>query len=63
VADVLALSGYLYPDRFGLMPFDALEEIPERNGLNAVFNMAGLSQFMNSLLLMSSTKASTLSRC
>jgi len=44
------------------MLFDVVEEMLGRNGLNAVFNMVGLSQFMNSLLLMSSTKASTISR-
>ena len=40
-------SGYLYPNRFGLILFDALEEIMGRNGLNAILNMAGLSQFID----------------
>jgi len=41
-------SGYNYPNRFGLILFDALEEIMGRNGLNAILNMAGLSQFIDS---------------
>lgn len=40
-------SGFYYPDRFGLILFDALEEIMGRNGLNAILNMAGLSQFID----------------
>ena len=40
-------SGYLYPNRFGLILFDALEEIMGRNGLNAILNMAGLAQFID----------------
>lgn len=40
-------SGYFYPNRFGLILFDALEEIMGRNGLNAILNMAGLAQFID----------------
>ncbi len=40
-------SGFYYPNRFGLILFDALEEIMGRNGLNAILNMAGLSQFID----------------
>ena len=40
-------SGYYYPNRFGLILFDALEEIMGRNGLNAILNMAGLAQFID----------------
>ena len=40
-------SGLYYPNRFGLILFDALEEIMGRNGLNAILNMAGLSQFID----------------
>jgi hypothetical protein len=47
VADTPEPSGYYYPNRFGLILFDALEEIMGRNGLNAILNMAGLSQFIN----------------
>lgn len=39
-------SGLYYPNRFGLILFDALEEIMGRNGLNAILNMAGLSHFI-----------------
>jgi hypothetical protein len=47
VANTPELSGYYYPNRFGLILFDALEEIMGRNGLNAILNMAGLSQFID----------------
>lgn len=40
-------SDLYYPNRFGLILFDALEEIMGRNGLNAILNMAGLSQFID----------------
>ena len=40
-------SGLFYPNRFGLILFNALEEIMGRNGLNAILNMAGLSQFID----------------
>ena len=40
-------SGLFYPNRFGLILFDALEEIMGRNGLNAILNMAGLAQFID----------------
>ncbi|MBN1873279.1 MAG: 4-vinyl reductase [Anaerolineae bacterium] len=42
-------SGFYYPNRFGLILFDALEEIMGRNGLNAILNMAGLSMFIDNL--------------
>lgn len=48
MADTPEPSGYYYPNRFGLILFDALEEIMGRNGLNAILNMAGLSRFINS---------------
>lgn len=41
-------SGYYYPNRFGFILFDALEGIMGRNGLNAILNRAGLSQFISS---------------
>ncbi len=40
-------SGYYYPNRFALILLDALEEIMGRNGLNAVLNMSGLSQWID----------------
>ena len=40
-------SGLYYPNRFALILLDALEEIMGRNGLNAVLNMAGLSQWID----------------
>ena len=47
VAESPELSELYYPNRFGLILFDALEEIMGRNGLNAILNMAGLSQFID----------------
>jgi hypothetical protein len=41
-------SGLYYPNRFGLILFDALEEIMGRNGLNAILNMGGLAKFIDS---------------
>jgi hypothetical protein len=41
------LSGLYYPNRFGLILLDGLEEIMGRNGLNAILNMGGLSQFID----------------
>ena len=46
MADAPQPSGYLYPHRFGLILFNALEEIMGRNGLNAILNMAHLGQFI-----------------
>ncbi len=48
MADTPELSGYCYPNRFGLILFDALEGIMGRNDLNAILDMAGLSQFISS---------------
>ena len=41
------LSGLCYPDRFGRILLEALEEIMGRNGLNAILNLAGLSQYID----------------
>ncbi len=41
-------SGLYYPNRFALILLDGLEEIMGRNGLNAILNMAGLSQWIDS---------------
>ncbi len=39
-------SGFYYPNRFALILLNALEEIMGRNGLNAVLNMGGLSDWI-----------------
>jgi hypothetical protein len=41
------LSGLYYPDRFGRILLTGLEEIMGRNGLNAILNLANLSQFID----------------
>jgi hypothetical protein len=41
------LSGLCYPNRFGRILLEALEEIMGRNGLNAILNLAGLSQYID----------------
>jgi hypothetical protein len=46
VADSPKLSGLYYPNRFGLILLDGLEEVMGRNGLNAILNMANMSQFI-----------------
>ena len=48
MSDTPDLSGYCYPNRFGLILFDALETIVGRNGLNAILDRACLSQFISS---------------
>ena len=47
MADPSELSGLYYPNRFGLILLDGLEEVMGRNGLNAILNMANLSQFIS----------------
>jgi hypothetical protein len=41
------LSGLYYPYRFGRILLSGLEEVMGRNGLHAVLNMAGLSQYID----------------
>lgn len=43
-------SGLYYPNRFRLIVLNALEEIMGRNGLNAILNMAGLSEYIDAQL-------------
>lgn len=40
-------SGFAYPNKFGLIMVRALEEVMGRNGLNAILNLAGLSQYVD----------------
>ncbi len=46
MANVPALSGYYYPNRFARILLDALEEIMGRNGLSAILNMGGLAHWI-----------------
>ncbi len=39
-------SGYYYPNRIALIVFEAMEDVMGTNGLNAVLNLAGLSEFI-----------------
>lgn len=41
-------SGLYYPNKFGLIIIKSLEEVMGRNGLNAILNLAGLNQFIDS---------------
>jgi hypothetical protein len=40
-------SGYYYPNKFALIYIKAMEEIMGKNGLNAILNLAGLSEFID----------------
>lgn len=40
-------SGFFYPNRFGLITLEALEEVMGKNGLNAILNMAQLSDLID----------------
>ena len=39
-------SGLYYPNKFGLIIMNALEDVMGRNGMNAILNLAGLSEFI-----------------
>jgi len=41
-------SGLYYPNKFGLIILKALEDVMGRNGLNAILNLAGLGNYINS---------------
>ncbi len=41
-------SGLYYPNKFGLIILKSLEEVMGRNGLNAILNLAGLTQYIES---------------
>ncbi|RME90222.1 MAG: 4-vinyl reductase [Anaerolineae bacterium] len=40
-------SGLYYPNKFGLIIVKALEDVMGRNGLNAILNLAGLTQYID----------------
>ena len=40
-------SGLYYPNKFGLIIIQALEDVMGRNGLNAILNLAGLSKYVD----------------
>ncbi|MBN1201718.1 MAG: 4-vinyl reductase [Anaerolineae bacterium] len=40
-------SGFNYPNKFARITLDALEEVMGKNGLNAILNLAGLSELIN----------------
>ncbi len=40
-------SGLYYPNKFGLITINAMEEVMGKNGLNAILNMAGMSHFID----------------
>lgn len=40
-------SGYYYPNKFARLGIEAMEEIMGRNGLNAILNLAGLSEYID----------------
>lgn len=44
--DQIPKSGFFYPNRFALIMLQALEEIMGKNGLNAILNMAHLSEII-----------------
>lgn len=39
-------SGYYYPNKFGLIMLDALEDVMGKNGLNAILNLANLGNLI-----------------
>lgn len=41
-------SGLYYPNKFGLITIKSLEEVMGKNGLNAILNLAGLSNYIES---------------
>ena len=40
-------AGLYYPSKFGMIIIKALEEVMGKNGLNAILNLAGLSNFVD----------------
>jgi len=40
--EAIPKSGYYYPNKFGLIMLDALEDVMGKNGLNAILNLANL---------------------
>ncbi|MEK6220839.1 MAG: 4-vinyl reductase [Chloroflexota bacterium] len=45
--ETIPKSGYFYPNRFALITLEALEDVMGKNGLNAILNMAQLSELIN----------------
>ncbi len=43
----LEKSGLYYPNKFGLIAIRALEDVMGRNGLNAILNLAGLTNYID----------------
>ena len=41
-------SGLYYPNKFGLITIKSLEEVMGKNGLNAILNLAGLNNYIDS---------------
>jgi predicted hydrocarbon binding protein len=41
-------SGLYYPNKFGLITLKSLEEVMGKNGLNAILNLAGMNNYMDS---------------
>ncbi len=42
----LQKSGFYYANKFGLITIKSLEEVMGKNGLNAILNLAGMSQYV-----------------
>ena len=40
-------SGLYYPNKFGLITIQSLEEVMGKNGLNAILNLAGLNHYID----------------
>ncbi len=43
-------TGLYYPNKFGVLTINALEEVMGKNGLNAILNLAGLNNYIDSPL-------------
>jgi len=41
-------SGLYYPNKFGLITLKSLEEVMGKNGLNAILNLAGMNNYIDS---------------
>jgi predicted hydrocarbon binding protein len=48
--DSIPKSGFFYPNKFGLIMLDALEDVMGKNGLNAILNLANLKNIINQAL-------------
>jgi hypothetical protein len=43
----IQLSGFYYPNKFGRIYMENLEDVMGKNGVNAILNLAGLSKFID----------------